>query len=185
MTNSRQSRRWVLALTAIASFMVALDALVVSTALSTIRTDLGTSIGQLEWTVNAYLLSFAVLMMTASALLWSASLFGTLFFVAQFLQTALGHGPLAAGALLMPWGAAAFVVLLFSRRLVERTGDRPVVSGGLALQAAGSGWLALVAGPHVAYWQVLSPLRSRASRCPVVSVARPRPERRAPRAPRP
>jgi MFS family permease len=48
--------------------MVALDALVVSTALSTIRTDLHTSIGQLEWTVNAYLLSFAVLMMTAAAL---------------------------------------------------------------------------------------------------------------------
>jgi len=68
MTNSRSTPRWVLALTSVASFTVALDALVVSTALSTIRTDLGTSIGQLEWTVNAYLLSFAVLMMTAAAL---------------------------------------------------------------------------------------------------------------------
>ena len=60
--------RWVLGVTAVASFMVALDSLVVSTALSTIRTDLHTSLAQLEWTVNAYALSFAVLMMTASAL---------------------------------------------------------------------------------------------------------------------
>jgi len=46
MTNSKPSPRWVLGLTAVASFMVALDALVVSTALTTMRTDLGASIGQ-------------------------------------------------------------------------------------------------------------------------------------------
>ena len=46
--------------------MVALDTLVVSTALSTIRVDLGASIEQLEWTVNAYNLSFAVLLMTGA-----------------------------------------------------------------------------------------------------------------------
>ena len=62
------SRRWVLGLAAVASFMVALDTLVVSTALTTIRADLGASVEQLEWTVNAYNLSFAVLLMTASAL---------------------------------------------------------------------------------------------------------------------
>ncbi len=39
-----------------------------STALTTIRSDLGASIEQLEWTVNAYNLSFAVLLMTAAAL---------------------------------------------------------------------------------------------------------------------
>src|SRR3954469_12967861 len=47
---------------------VALDTLVVSTALTTIRLDLGAGVEQLEWTVNAYNLSFAVLLMTASAL---------------------------------------------------------------------------------------------------------------------
>ncbi|MDN5855088.1 MAG: MFS transporter, partial [Actinomycetia bacterium] len=47
--------------------MAALDTLVVSTALSTIRRDLGASIEALEWTVNAYNLSFAVLLMTAAA----------------------------------------------------------------------------------------------------------------------
>ncbi len=55
-------------LTSVASLMVALDVLVVSTALSTIRLHLHASIQQLEWTVNAYSLSFAVLLMTASAL---------------------------------------------------------------------------------------------------------------------
>src|SRR5690349_6928412 len=65
-TNS--TRRWGLGLAAVASFMVALDTLVVSTALTTIRLDLGASVEQLEWTVNAYNLSFAVLMLTASAL---------------------------------------------------------------------------------------------------------------------
>lgn len=48
--------------------MVALDATVVTTALSRIRLDLGTSMEQLEWTVNAYSLSFAVLLMTGAVL---------------------------------------------------------------------------------------------------------------------
>jgi EmrB/QacA subfamily drug resistance transporter len=68
MTTSRRTQTWVLGLAATASFMVVLDLLVVSTALSTIRRDLGASVEQLEWTVNAYTLSFAVLLMTASAL---------------------------------------------------------------------------------------------------------------------
>ena len=60
--------RWVVVLTGIGSLMAALDTLVVSTALSTIRLDLGASVEQLEWTVNAYNLSFAVLLMTGAAL---------------------------------------------------------------------------------------------------------------------
>jgi EmrB/QacA subfamily drug resistance transporter len=64
----QSTRAWIFALTSLASFMVALDALVVSTALGTIRADLGASIEQLEWTVNSYTLSFAVLLMTGAAL---------------------------------------------------------------------------------------------------------------------
>jgi EmrB/QacA subfamily drug resistance transporter len=60
-------QKWVLGLTSVASLMVALDVLVVSTALGTIRQHLHASIGQLEWTGNAYALSFAVLLMTAAA----------------------------------------------------------------------------------------------------------------------
>jgi EmrB/QacA subfamily drug resistance transporter len=361
MTNSKSSPRWVLGLTAVASFMVALDALVVSTALTAMRTDLGASIGQLEWTVNAYLLTFAVLMMTAAALgdrlgrrrlfsaglalfatasaacalapdvdwliaaravqgagaalvmplglallsaafpaerrrgamailssvtglsvlcgplvggvvvqgiswqwvfwlnvpiaaalmvlararidesrgpnialdapglalvtgaalglvwglvrgnsagwgsgevvgtlalgavlaaafvacelrsrapmlplalfgsrafsagnaaafLWSASLLGTLFLVAQFLQVALGYGPVDAGLRLMPWGAAVFVAPLLAARMVTLLGDRPMVVGGLAIQAAGTTWIALIADPGMAYARMIAPL---------------------------
>src|ERR671917_1156695 len=68
MTTDRRHSRWVLALASAASLIVALDTLVVSTALGTIRLDLGASIAELEWTVNAYNLSFAVLLMTGAAL---------------------------------------------------------------------------------------------------------------------
>src|SRR6266516_49570 len=64
----KATRTWVLVLASIAPFMVVVDTLVVSTALSTIRLDLHATIEQLEWTVNAYNLSFAVLLMTAAAL---------------------------------------------------------------------------------------------------------------------
>ena len=66
--NPKAATRWVVVLTAVGSLMAALDTLVVSTALSTIRLDLGASVEQLEWTVNAYNLSFAVLLMTGAAL---------------------------------------------------------------------------------------------------------------------
>ena len=67
-TRKKTTTAWVVALTAIGSLMAALDTLVVSTSLSTIRLDLGASIEDLEWTVNAYNLSFAVLLITAAAL---------------------------------------------------------------------------------------------------------------------
>ena len=62
----KTTQAWTLALGAAASLMVALDALIVATALDTIGRDLGASIEVLEWTVNGYTLSFAVLMMTAA-----------------------------------------------------------------------------------------------------------------------
>jgi EmrB/QacA subfamily drug resistance transporter len=67
MTQPR-SRAAVLAVVSIALFMVTLDNLVVSTALPTIRVDLNAGLEGLEWTVNAYTLSFAVLLLPASAL---------------------------------------------------------------------------------------------------------------------
>jgi MFS family permease len=66
--NSNSIRTWTVALTGLGSLMAALDTLVVSTALPTIRLDLGASIEGLEWTVNAYNLSLAVLLIPAAAL---------------------------------------------------------------------------------------------------------------------
>src|SRR5678816_4396977 len=59
---------WTFAITSIALFMVVLDNLVVSTAIPVIRVDLGASIEELEWTVNAYTLTFAVFLLTGAAL---------------------------------------------------------------------------------------------------------------------
>jgi EmrB/QacA subfamily drug resistance transporter len=59
---------WTLAIVSVALFMVTLDNLVVTNALVSIREDLGASLEQLEWTVNAYTLSYAVFLLTASAL---------------------------------------------------------------------------------------------------------------------
>jgi EmrB/QacA subfamily drug resistance transporter len=64
----KRSMLWTLAITSVALFMVSLDNLVVTTAIPVIRRDLHATISQLEWTVNAYTLTFAVLLLTGAAL---------------------------------------------------------------------------------------------------------------------
>jgi len=59
---------WAFAITSIALFMTTLDNLVVTTALPVIRRDLHASLAGLEWMVNAYTLTFAVLLLTGAAL---------------------------------------------------------------------------------------------------------------------
>ena len=67
MSDSRK-RGWTLAIVSIGLFMVVLDNLVVNVALPSIHRDLGASIQALEWTVNAYVLAYAVLLLTGAAL---------------------------------------------------------------------------------------------------------------------
>jgi EmrB/QacA subfamily drug resistance transporter len=88
----------------------------------------------------------------------STSLFGAVFFMAQFLQTAQGHGPLDAGIRLLPWTATLFVVAPLAGARISRIGERPFAVAGLLLQAVGMGWIALVASPGVAYWRLVTPL---------------------------
>ncbi len=64
----RTSTLWTFAITAIALFMVSLDNLVVTMALPVIKRDLNASLGDLEWTVNAYTLTFAALLLMGAAL---------------------------------------------------------------------------------------------------------------------
>ncbi len=66
--NRPASVRWTFLITSIVVFMAALDNLVVTTALPTIRAHFGASISELEWIVNAYTLTFAVLLLTGAAL---------------------------------------------------------------------------------------------------------------------
>jgi EmrB/QacA subfamily drug resistance transporter len=67
-TNDRKGMFWAFAITSVALFMTTLDNLVVTTALPVIRHDLHASLQGLEWTVNAYTLTFAVLLLTGAAL---------------------------------------------------------------------------------------------------------------------
>jgi EmrB/QacA subfamily drug resistance transporter len=94
----------------------------------------------------------------AANFLQYAALFGSVFFMAQFLQTGLGYGPLDAGLRLIPWTATLFFMAPISGAVVARIGERPVVAGGLVLQAAGLLWLALVASPDVDYLALIAPL---------------------------
>jgi EmrB/QacA subfamily drug resistance transporter len=121
----KTATRWVLVLTGVGSLMAALDTLVVSTALSTIRLDLGASIEALEWTVNAYNLSFAVLLMTGAAL---GDRFGRRNLYAAGL--ALFAAASAACALSPNVGA------LIAARAVQGAGAALLMPLGLALLSA-------------------------------------------------
>jgi len=70
MSNTTNSTRrgWTLVIVSIGLFMMVLDNLVVNVALPSIHRDLGASIQTLEWTVNAYILAYAVLLLTGAAL---------------------------------------------------------------------------------------------------------------------
>jgi EmrB/QacA subfamily drug resistance transporter len=94
----------------------------------------------------------------AAIFFMTASLFGAVFFMAQFLQVAQGHSPLEAGLRLLPWTATLFVVAPLAGARIERVGERPFVAGGLLLQAVGMGWIALIASPDVAYASLVAPL---------------------------
>ncbi len=116
------AQRWALALASAASFMVVLDLLVVATALSTIRRDLGASIEQLEWTVNAYTLTFAVLLMTAAAL-------GDRFGRRRLFAVGLGLFAAASAACALAPG----VGWLITARAVQGAGAALVMPLALAL----------------------------------------------------
>ena len=94
----------------------------------------------------------------AACFLFTAALYGTLFFVAHFFQTAQGFGPLAAGVRMLPWTATLFVFAPLAGRLVNRVGERPLIVFGLLSQAVGMAWLGRVAAPDLAFMSMLAPL---------------------------
>jgi EmrB/QacA subfamily drug resistance transporter len=93
----------------------------------------------------------------AAIFLTFAALFGAVFFYAQLLQTALGYGPLGTGLRLLPWTATFMTVAPIAGALADKIGERPLMVGGLSLQAVGMAWLALIAEPGMAYSQMLAP----------------------------
>ncbi len=94
----------------------------------------------------------------AASFLQYGALFASVFFMAQFLQTGLGYGPLGAGLRLVPWTATLFFVAPVAGALVNRLGERPLIVGGLLLQSAGMFWVAWLASPDVGYSSLILPL---------------------------
>src|SRR6202030_907022 len=146
-----REKSWMLGLTALASFMVALDSQVVTTALATIRWDFGASIETLQWTVNAYNLSFAVLLLTGAALgdrfgrrrMFAAGI--ALFVLASAacaLSTTIG-GLIAARS---AQGAGAALVLPLAMALLSGAFVREERARALGIFSGVTGF-ALIAGP--------------------------------------
>ncbi|MFE2251013.1 DHA2 family efflux MFS transporter permease subunit [Streptomyces lavendulae] len=86
-----------------------------------------------------------------ASLLMYLGMFGSIFLLSQFLQGVAGYSPTEAGLRMLPWTGMAMIVAPIAGILSDRIGGRPVVVAGLALQALGLGWFAVVLAPDVSY----------------------------------
>jgi MFS family permease len=84
--------------------------------------------------------------------------YGSVFFLAQFLQTAQGYGPLGAGLRLLPWTAMLFVTAPLAGALINLLGERTLMVGALLLQAVAMAWIGLIARPDLPYPELVAPL---------------------------
>jgi MFS family permease len=84
-------------------------------------------------------------------------MFGSIFFLSQFLQNVLGNSPLQAGLKLLVWTGATMVVSPLAGYFSQRAGSRWFMASGLALQAVALGWLALLTSVHTSYVSMIAP----------------------------
>ncbi len=84
-------------------------------------------------------------------------MFGSIFLLAQFLQTVQGYSPLDAGLRTLPWTAMPMFIAPVAGALSDRIGGRPLMATGLALQAGALAWLAAITTPGVPYGQLVPP----------------------------
>jgi len=83
--------------------------------------------------------------------------FGSIFLLSQFFQTAQGFGPFEAGARTLPWTAMPMFVAPLAGLLSDRIGTRPLMTLGVAMQAIGLGWIALIIDPGVTFAELIPP----------------------------
>jgi EmrB/QacA subfamily drug resistance transporter len=148
-----RQRTWTLAIVSVALFMGVLDNLVVNVALPSIHRDLGASIQTLEWTVNAYVLSFAVLLLMGAALgdrLGRRRMFivgMTLFTGSSLLAGFAGSGDLLIAARALQGAGAAIITPLTLTLLATAFPDE---KRGLAIGVwSGVSGIAVALGPLV------------------------------------
>jgi EmrB/QacA subfamily drug resistance transporter len=93
----------------------------------------------------------------AASLAMSFGMFGSIFLLTQFFQTAQGYSPLEAGLRVLPWTAMPMVVAPIAGALSDRIGSRPILAVGLSLQAIGLAWIAAVSTATVGYGSLVGP----------------------------
>jgi EmrB/QacA subfamily drug resistance transporter len=84
-------------------------------------------------------------------------MFGSIFLLTQFFQTAQGYSPLEAGLRVLPWTAMPMFVAPIAGALSDRIGGGRIMATGLFLQAAGLAWIAAVTTGDVAYTSLVGP----------------------------
>ena len=89
--------------------------------------------------------------------LMSFGMFGSIFLLAQFLQTVQRYSPLSAGVRTLPWTVMPVLVAPLAASLVEKFGGRLIVALGLVLQAFGLAWIAAVLNPTTPYIEFIAP----------------------------
>ncbi|WP_328311010.1 DHA2 family efflux MFS transporter permease subunit [Streptomyces sp. NBC_00442] len=94
----------------------------------------------------------------AASLLMFVGMFGSIFLLSQFLQNVIGYSPTEAGLRMLPWTGMPMIAAPIAGYLSDRIGGRPVVAAGLALQAAGLAWFAVIVSPEMSYAEQLPAL---------------------------
>jgi EmrB/QacA subfamily drug resistance transporter len=92
-----------------------------------------------------------------ASLLMYFGMFGSIFLLAQEFQTVQGLSPLDAGLRILPWTAMPLLAAPIAGALSDRISGRTILGVGLALQAAGLLWIALVLTANVAYTALIIP----------------------------
>ena len=143
---SPPSKAWTIVLASFAAFMTALDTLVVTTALPVLRADLHSSLAGLEWTVNAYNLAFACLLLTGAALgdrFGRRRMFciGVLLFTAASAASALAPSAQALVLMRAMQGAGAAIVTPLTLTLISEAFPIEKRGAAIGLWAGSSGSL--------------------------------------------
>jgi EmrB/QacA subfamily drug resistance transporter len=92
-----------------------------------------------------------------ASLAMSFGMFGSIFLLTQFFQTAQGYSPLDAGLRVLPWTAMPMLVAPLAGALSDRIGARPILATGLGLQAVGLAWIAAVSSATIGYASLVGP----------------------------
>ncbi|MBR0794482.1 DHA2 family efflux MFS transporter permease subunit [Bradyrhizobium jicamae] len=125
---NRAEQNWVLGITALASFMMALDAMIITTAFATIRAEFGSTVETLQWSVNAFNLTFAVLLLSGAAL-------GDRFGRRRMFATGIAVFVLASAACALAGNVAA----LIAARTLQGAGAALVMPLAMAILSGAFG----------------------------------------------